>query len=202
MRDTTFTLSGADLWICDMRPGLTQDGTSIALPSGQYRCRVTRGANGLFGLEYALVGRDPSREEKIGEFSVDMARVGIVELAPLLASHDGDWTLLSDWSDEAADLRPTAWGGRLKAGTPHAVFFDLGGDCDVEVFRALDGRKTVGFRLRQREPKVPTARHRKWTWVEVKVRGFGESWSFWPEKIGSGFGGCDWSRDGRGGLKS
>ncbi|MGC4074879.1 MAG: hypothetical protein QM760_20750 [Nibricoccus sp.] len=139
---------------------------------------MSRGDSKLASVEYVAVGRKPSRETKLGRFSIDMARVGVVELAPLLASHDGDREQLSEWSAEAADERPTSWGGRLKSGAPHAVFFDIGGDCEVDVFRIFDGREVIGFRLCPGAPKKVEARFQKWTWVEVKMRGMGDPWSF------------------------
>lgn len=179
MKTLRVRLNDGALWVCDMRPGISQDGISVNLSAGIYRCEAARAEEtGLSTISYIRECVSPTSEERIGELSLDMARLGVVELRPLLAKHRGDWEALADWSDEASGAREKEWGGHLEAGKLHAVFFSIGSDCTVEVLRLRRGRRTVGMRIRPKERLDTAAKPQRWTWVEVKLRGIGDPWSF------------------------
>ena len=178
MKSLKFTLSGEQLWICDMRPGISQDGIRVTLPAGEYLCEIARADKGrVSAISYVRHNALPNSESRIGEVSLDMARVGVVELKPLLARHTGDWDALADWSDELADRREKTWGGTLLPTGHHAAFFTIGTDCTLDVFKLRQGRQDVGMVLRPRLLESVEAKPRRWTWVEVKWRGIGDPWS-------------------------
>jgi len=176
---TSVHLNGTDLWVCDMRPGISQDGIKVKIPAGDYRCETSRSeATGLVTITYVQRNDAPTSERLIGEFSIDMARVGVIELKPLLAKHEDDWGKLADWSDESADKNEKEWGGRLRSGSNHAMFFSIGGDCTVEVYGLSVGRRDIGLVIRPKQPPTKPAKPCRWTWVYVKLRGIGDAWKF------------------------
>jgi hypothetical protein len=179
MKTLQFKLSGEQLWICDMRPGISQDGVRVKLPPGDYQCEVTPSeGTGLTTVSYVRKGARPTSERHVGGVSLDMARVGVVELKPLLAQHGGDWEALADWSDEMADRGEKRWGGVLMSALHHAAFFRIGSDCTLDVFRLKQDGRDVGVALRPQARHVADTKSQRWTWVEVKLRGIGEPWSY------------------------
>jgi hypothetical protein len=162
-----------------MRPGIAQDGVTLALPAGNYRCEYLPATDsGLATISYLHEGKTVVAESKAGEVNLDMARVGVVELKPLLAQHGGDWDALADWSDETAAGREKNWGGTLPAKGIHAAFFATGGDGTLEVFKLRDRHGIIGLRLKPKpRPKLKQKR-RRWTHVYVKIAGLGDPWHF------------------------
>jgi hypothetical protein len=180
----TFEVTGKKLFLCDMRPGFSEDGVECALPNGNYELSIEPSQSGkIRGFSLVLAGETPDGHLNKGTFSIDMARVGILDRKTFLEFFDGSWEALFDWSESASDSKNSDWGGFLhheKAGL-EAFYVNIGSDCECVVQSLRSGTKTVGVRV---IPKPSTAHStdepvsRQWTQLEVKCSGITDPWNF------------------------
>jgi len=182
-----FKVTSGEVFLCDMRPGFSEDGLACALSKGNYRLTIEPTQDGTMrGFSFVLVGESLTGERKQGTFSVDMARVGIYERKPFLAQFAGDGEALFDWSAAIADGSGSAWGGflRHKKSGLEAVYVNLGSDCHCLVHSLRSGKRVVGVRVipkaPNRSPDQPGSRY--WTWVELKCEGIGTPLSFCDDR--------------------
>lgn len=176
--------TGKKLFLCDMRPGFSEDGVEVSLPKGDYTVLLEPSPKGrLVGFSLLLVGKVPDSDVAKGKFSIDMARVGVFDRNAFTKLFGGDQEALSEWSEEASDHAKAKWGGFLKhkKGGLEALFVDIGSDCECAVRLLRSRSNTVGVRV---VPQLPEERpicelgSRHWTEVEVKCQGIKEAWSF------------------------
>ena len=188
MTSKTFEFTGKKLFLCDMRPGFSEDGVECALPNGNYELSIEPSQNSdMRGFSLVLPGETPDGHKDTGVFSIDMARVGILDCKAFLELFEGDWEELFDWSDIASDSKKSKWGGflRHKESGLEAFFVNIGSDCECIVQSLRSGKKTVGVRV---IPKPPIERStekpafRSWTQLEIKCSGIADPWSFCDDR--------------------
>jgi hypothetical protein len=179
-----FEFTGKKLFLCDMRPGFSEDGVECILPNGNYELSIEPSQSGsLRKFSLVLAGETPDGHIDKGDFSIDMARVGILNREAFLEFFDGNWEALFDWSDGASDGKKSDWGAFLyhKEAGLEALYVDIGSDCECAVQSLRSGDKTVGVRVIPQPPtKRPTKKSesRQWTQLEVKCSGIAEPWNF------------------------
>ncbi len=176
-------LSGERLFVCDMRPGFSEDGVTVSVPKGSYGLTVVETAGGEFAsFSLVLAGEAPDGHVDAGTVSVDMARLGVFDPDAFLEAFADDREALFDWSDDATDGTTATSGATIthESGL-QALVVDLGSDgvCDVHVLLRED--RAVGLRVSFRGPAqqpVPTDRKLRYTSVEVTCRGIDDLWTF------------------------
>ena len=186
----TFELTGKKLFLCDMRPGFSEDGVECPLPSGKYELSIEPSENGKTrGFSLVLAGEIPDGNSNAGAFTIDMARVGALDRKAFLDLFEGDWETLFDWSDSASDNKGADWGGLLKHKESglEAFYVNIGSDCECAVQSLQSGKKTVGVRV---IPKPLPVRARltegqvqgHWTQLEVHCNGIDDPWNFCDDR--------------------
>jgi hypothetical protein len=185
-----FKLTGKDLFLCDMRPGFSEDGLTCTLPKGDYELTIEPTANAkLRGFSLILAGATPTSEQTKGTVSLDMARLGVLDRRAFLAHFGGDAEALFDWSADATDSKSKAstWGDviRHKKSGLEALYINIGSDCQCSVRLLRSGKKTVGLRVVPQPPperSAETPGSRYWTWVTIKCNGLGDTWDFCDDR--------------------
>ena len=179
-----FKVTGESLFLCDMRPGFSEDGVEVALPKGDYQLVLEPAAIGeLVGFSLVLIGKIPTSKKAKGTFTLDMARVGIFDRKTLLKFFKGDGEALFEWSENVSDKKTANWGGSLKHGKSglEALYVNVGSDCKCTVQLLQAKSRTIGVQVIPQQPaehpdKKLGSRH--WTWVEIKCQGIKGKWSF------------------------
>lgn len=180
----TFEFTGKKLFLCDMRPGFSEDGVECTLPKGTYRLSIESSqSNGMRGFSLVLAGEKHDGHIDEGTFSIDMARVGVLDRKAFLDFFDGDSEALFDWSENASDNKTSDWGGFLHHKKPglKALYVDIGSDCVCSVQSLRSGKRTVGVRvIPQPSTERPSKKggSRQWTQLEVNCSGIAEPWNF------------------------
>jgi hypothetical protein len=171
-----------------MRPGFSEDGIACALPKGDYELSIEPVQHGkMRGFSLVLVGETPTGEQTKGTFSIDMARVGVLERSAFLTQFDGDGEALFDWSESATDSKSSNWGGfiRHKKSGLEALYVNIGSDCQCAVRLLRSGKRTVGLRVVPQPPPERSGEERGsryWTWVTVKCSGLANTWDFCDDR--------------------
>lgn len=180
----TFEFTGKKLFLCDMRPGFSEDGVECTLPKGNYKLSIEPSPdNEMRGFSLVLAGETPDGHTDNGALSIDMARVGVLDRKAFLEFFDGDPEALFDWSDSTSDGKNSDWGGflRHKKSGLEALYVNAGSDCECAVQLLRSGKKTVGVRVIPQPPAERPAKKsgsRQWTQLEVKCSGIAEPWNF------------------------
>ena len=180
----TFEFTGKKLFLCDMRPGFSEDGVECILPKGNYELAMEASQNGeTQGFSLVLAGETPDEHASLGFLSIDMARIGICDRKAFLELFDDDPEALFDWSDSASDSTVSDWGGFLhhKESGLEALYVNIGSDCRCAIQSLRSGKKTVGVRvIPQPSVERPADKRasRQWTWVEVECSGIADPWAF------------------------
>ena len=186
----TFEFAGNKLFLCDMRPGFSEDGVECSLPCGIYELSIETLEDGkTHGFSLVLAGETPDGQANVGAFSIDMARVGAFDRKAFLDLFNGDWETLFDWSDTASNNKEPNWGGFLhhKQSGLKAFFINIGTDCECAVQSLQSGKKTVGIRV---IPKLLPTRANltdgevqgHWTQLEVECSGIDDPWNFCDDR--------------------
>jgi len=181
----TFEFTGKKLFLCDMRPGFSEDGIECSLPNGTFELSIEPSQNnGMRGFSLVLKGETADGHSNKGVFSVDMARVGILDRNAFLKFFDDNRETLFDWSESASDSsKKSDWGSFLlhKKSGLEALYVDIGSDCECAVQSLLSGKKAVGIRVIPQPPtKHPVKKDevRQWIQLEVKCSGIADPWGF------------------------
>ncbi len=183
-----FNFTGEKLFLCDMRPGFSEDGVECALPNGNYELCIEPSQNDkIRGFSLVLAGETPDGHLNSGAFSIDMARVGILDRKAFLELFDGSWEALFDWSENASENKCSDWGDFLyhKKSGLEALYVNIGSDCECVVQSLLSGTKTVGVRIIPKAPAVLSADGQvpgHWTQLEVKCNGIADPWNFCDDR--------------------
>ena len=183
-----FTFRGKKLFVCDMRPGFSEDGVECTLPEGEFELAIEPTQDGkLRGFSLVLSGQSPDAERANGKLSTDMARVGVLDRQAFLRLFDGDGEALFDWSADASGKNENKWGGFLKHQKSGLEAFFVNtladGECLVQLLRSSS--RPVGIRVLPKGPSERAAEQlgsRHWTWVELKCQGIGDPWSFCDDR--------------------
>jgi len=179
----TYEFSGQTLFLCDMRPGFSEDGIECTLPAGSYELTLETTESGGRGFILLLAGEIYDGQAEHAVVPLDMARIGVLDRKAFLKIFSGDWETLYDWSESAADTQKSEWGGflRHKDSGLSAFFVNTGmdGECAVQLLRL--GKKTVGVRAIPQPPVEKPSKSgklRQWTQVEVRCSGIADPWGF------------------------
>lgn len=184
----TFEFTGKKLFLCDMRPGFSEDGVECALPGGSYELFIEPSENGkMNGFSLILANETPDGHQSEGSFSIDMARVGILDRKAFLEFFNNSWEALFDWSENASEEKKSDWGGFLhhKESRLKAFYVNIGSDCECIVQSLRTGTKTVGVRIIPKSSTVLSADGQvpgHWTRLEVQCNGIEDPWDFCDDR--------------------
>lgn len=170
----TIRLTATPLFICDMRPGFSEDGVELALPAGSYDLHThPLDEAGLQGFSITRQGQTPDHEEVCGRLQLDGACIGVYERAGFLACFGDDAEAIYEWS--AQRLSPTAaWADISHPQAGSAFYVQTHGDCECVLIRLLSAGRPVGLRVVP-EARDPTAAVRSWTWISFSCEGLGQA---------------------------
>jgi len=179
MDNLVFEINADRLFVCDMRPGFTQDGIELSIPSGKYVISDIK-VGALCGFQIALEGTSVESNETIGNISIDGATIGVFDIGRFKSYFEDNFEAIYDWSSNAIENEEVRRDISHKhAGSAFA--FRTNGDCEVEVISHLFRGNVVGFSV---VPIVPTKnenrgeRKRSWTWIEFRCHGMFQEFRF------------------------
>ena len=174
------------VFVCDMRPGFTEDGIECVLPRGTYDVILDESTgDGGRGFRMTLDGVSPDGVRDVGSVSVDMAQIGIFDRNTFLEHFNGDFEELYDWSSFAVD---TDADGAIKISPDddpdlNALVVIVEWDGIYRVEQLVSGSRTVGLAVTYAEPEGDRAlvsadsgdeEPRQWTRVTIKRVGIGD----------------------------
>lgn len=176
-----FEINSESVFLCDMRPGFTEDGVECTLPSGKYCVSVAEPAeHSGRGFSLVLRGESPDGRLNAGSVDVDGARMGIFNRKAFLDHFGGEFEDLFEWSDSEAcpptdgviEISPDD-NARLRA-----LVVDVQCDSRYQVEYLKSGSKKVGLAVTPVRPEITTEKVRRFTRVDVKFVGIGEPWYY------------------------
>jgi hypothetical protein len=176
-----FEINSGSVFLCDMRPGFTEDGVECALPSGKYGVALADSAeNGGRGFSLVLDGESPDGRVSAGSVDVDGARIGIFNRKAFLDHFGGDFEDLFEWSDGEAS---PPMGGIVEISPEDntllkALVVDVQCDSRYQIEYLKSGAEKVGLAVTPIRPEITPGKARRFTRVDVKFIGIGEPWYY------------------------
>lgn len=166
-----FELHEDSIFVCDMRPGFTEDGVACELPNGNYYLsNAPTKDQGLNSFSLQLENTSVDDENDIAIIGVEMARVGIYKRRILADVFNSDTEALFDWSDSKCDKKSNLWGGYIGGNSnPDGLYINIDSDCDCSIKYLLSNGSKVGIKVVPLSSQTVHAVDRSWTRVEISL---------------------------------
>lgn len=175
----TFDNRSESVFVCDMRPGFTEDGVDCELPKGRYLLALDKPTESGRGFRLVLEGQTPDGSRVAGSVPVDMARVGVFDRQAFLAHFDGNFEDLFEWSAFAVDTTLAAAEIALDENPAlNALIVSVQNDGTYRIEYLVSGSETVGLALTPESAEATDKKPRCWTRVDVKFIGIGEPYYY------------------------
>lgn len=167
----TMELNGDSIFVCDMRPGFTEDGVACELPDGNYRLSIVPvDDQGLISFLLQLENTRADHESDIAILGVEMARVGFYKSRLLADAFNSNSEALFDWSDNECEKNTSPWGGHIgKDASPDGYYINVGSDGDCSVKYLLSNGSKVGLKVVPLPSPAQRQADRSWTRIVVSL---------------------------------
>ncbi len=175
MKENLFNINSDPLFICDMRPGFSEDGAELSLPRGKYAL-TTIEIGDLQGFELLLDGKHADREEEFSELSLDGACVGVFDKNGFFKHFKHDFESIYEWSSDLFEPKQN-WKNISHEKAGLAFFVQTFADCNCVLIKLYSNSTVVGFKALPIEPQTNREKKRSWTWISFKCEGLDQEFN-------------------------
>ena len=151
-----FHLRGNSLFVCDMRPGFTEDGVAVQLSPGRYQwSRLDSAGQGIARFQLLRAEAKAETQKVLTELSIDGAMVGGFERGKLLSCFETDFERLYEWSaSQVEELSGEGLGVFQHDSGLDCLWASVGGDGQCKLSSLFSSDESVGFIL-EVIPSIP-----------------------------------------------